>query len=256
MGTRGTTDSLTPRRFMTRETQHAEDREHDLQRLHGQRQEAEDGIRPAGNGEGDGEHVVDEKRAARDHAEGRGEELACHEVPAAARREELHDLRVAGGDDEDRDRGGERHEDAQVPVAAQGEEGFLGAVVGGGQPVRAEPDPREEGDERELVEDASGSRMSRAPPRTMFFRRARKLVLSLRRSLMVSGGNSIDFAGRVQDRRRLHGGALAMAPALLPVAAGLAAAGSLSAIPGLARPRLPWLGLVPHRVVELLARAP
>ena len=38
-------------------------------------------------------------------------------------------------------------------MAAQGEERLLGAVVGGGKAVRAQPDPGKEGDQGELVEE-------------------------------------------------------------------------------------------------------
>jgi hypothetical protein len=60
---------------------------------------------------------------------------------------------VGERDDED---GRGRHkgqEDRQVDVVSEGLEGLLGAVRGGRQAVGAEPDPGQESDERDAVED-------------------------------------------------------------------------------------------------------
>ena len=87
-------------------------------------------------------------------AEDRPEELGGHDVAAAARREELDDLGIARRDGDDRERGHDGQVEGQVPVVAERQEGFLGPVVRRAQPVGAEADPGEEGDEREPVEDA------------------------------------------------------------------------------------------------------
>ncbi len=155
MGTRGRTDSFTPRMFMTVRSNTPKSGEHELVRKPGRGKKAEQGIGAARHGNRDRQHVVDQERRARDHARRGRQQFARDEITAAAGREELDDLRVARGDDEDRDPRHERDEDAQVDVAVKGEEGFLRAVTGRGKSVGAQPDPGEEGDERELVEDAT-----------------------------------------------------------------------------------------------------
>jgi hypothetical protein len=126
-------------------------------------EEAEEGVGAAGDGDGDGEDVVDEQRGAGDDAGGGREELACDEVAAAPVGEERDDLRVAGADRDDGEDGGEGDEDCEGMVRAEGAEGFLGAVAGGGEAVGAEADPGEDGDERDLVEEiAVGERAGAA----------------------------------------------------------------------------------------------
>src|SRR5204863_10218044 len=82
------------------------------------------------------------------------EVLRRDDVPATALRELLDDAAVAVRDDEHRrgDRDREKHRHVAMPVAERLER-FLGAVRGRRQPVRAEPDPREERDERHAMED-------------------------------------------------------------------------------------------------------
>ena len=53
--------------------------------------------------------------------------------------------------------------DRQVGVTAQRPEGLLGAVGGGREPVRAEPDPGEEGDQREPVKEPPVTKVPRLP---------------------------------------------------------------------------------------------
>ncbi len=81
-----------------------------------QRQKAEDGVGAAGDGNRNGQHVVDQQRAAGNHAHPGRQQLGGDEVPAAARRKQLDDLRVAGRNDQDRDDGPQADEDAQVGV--------------------------------------------------------------------------------------------------------------------------------------------
>ncbi len=109
------------------------------------------------HGDRDRQDVIDEERAPRDDAGLLPEELRGHEVPAAAARKVLDEVGVGGGDDGD-GHGRHRHEDdGEGVVAAEGAEGLVGAVCGGGEPVGAEADPREERDEGEPVEDAGVS---------------------------------------------------------------------------------------------------
>ena len=125
------------------------------------RQETEDRVGAAGDGHGDGQHVVDQQGATGDHAQPGRKQLAGHEVPAAARGEQLDDLRVAGGDDENGQDGAQAHEDTEVAVVAEGQKRLGRTVARRRQPIRAQPDPREEGHQRELVEKGSVSGVSR-----------------------------------------------------------------------------------------------
>ena len=102
----------------------------------------------------DREHVVDEQRGAGQDSDRLAEQLARDRVAAAARGELLDDAAVARADDEDRDRGREREEDGEADVLAERLERLLGAVGARREPVGAEPDPREDRDERDLVEGA------------------------------------------------------------------------------------------------------
>ena len=65
----------------------------------------------------------------------------------------LDDAAVGGRDDEDRERSRGSKEDGEICVLAQVLERFLGAVRGGRKAVRAEADPGEEGDERDVPEE-------------------------------------------------------------------------------------------------------
>ena len=110
-------------------------------------EEAEEGIAGGGDGDGDGQDVVDEECAAGENAGLLPEEFAGDDIAAAAVGEEFDDAAVAGGDDED----GRHHEcgekDGEVLMLTERAEGFFGSVGGGGEPVGAEADPGEEGDE-------------------------------------------------------------------------------------------------------------
>ncbi len=92
------------------------------------REEAESGVGGCGDGDRDGEDVVDEQRRARDDAETRAEELRRHDVPAAAEREVLDDARIGVGDDEDGEGDRERHPDRQELILPECAEGLLGPV--------------------------------------------------------------------------------------------------------------------------------
>ena len=68
MGARMVTDSLTPRRLRMTRTPMASELHRQLPAVQRRRHEAEDGVRPAGDRDGDGQHVVDHQRAAGDDA--------------------------------------------------------------------------------------------------------------------------------------------------------------------------------------------
>ena len=152
IGTQMRTDSFTPRMLMSVSPITPATANASLKCLRRGREEAEQRVGAARHRYGDGQDVVDQESAAREDAQRRGKELARHQVAAAARRKQRDDLRIARADRDDRDDRGERHEQAQVRVPAERLERLLRAVAGRRQPVRAEAYPREERDQRELVE--------------------------------------------------------------------------------------------------------
>ena len=117
------------------------------------REVAEDRFPARGHRGGGGEHVVDEQRRAADDAGARAEQLRGDGVSASAEGEVLDDLRIGGGDDEDGDAGRDGEEHRQVLVAAEVLEGFLGTIGRGAEAVGAEPDPGEEGRQRDVLEE-------------------------------------------------------------------------------------------------------
>jgi hypothetical protein len=117
-------------------------------RLEAERQEGRQRVDPGGDRDRDGQHVVQHQRRARHQPEVRPDQLGGDAVTAAAGREQLDHLVVGQRDDEDGDRGGGRHVQAEVGMGAQRAEGLLGAVGGRGQPVRTQPDPGQERHQR------------------------------------------------------------------------------------------------------------
>ena len=81
------TDSFTPRRFRTRRSREARERDADLPLVPRRREEAADGVGARGERDRDRQDVVDEQRRAGEHADRLAEELARDRVAAAARRE-------------------------------------------------------------------------------------------------------------------------------------------------------------------------
>jgi hypothetical protein len=75
---------------------------------------------------------------------------------------ERDDLRVARADRDDRDDRRQRDEEAEVGVVPQRPEHLLGAVARRGKPVGAEAHPREDRDERDLVEKVVVAERARA----------------------------------------------------------------------------------------------
>ncbi len=151
IGARTETDSFTPRRLRTTSTTMAATSSGSFQPRNATGSEAEDGVAAAGDGDRDGEDVVDQQRRPGDHADRRAEQLGGHHVAAAAEGEALDDLGVGDRDDEDGDRGGEPQRHRQVGVPAERAEGLVRAVGRGGEPVGAQPDPGQHGDERDAV---------------------------------------------------------------------------------------------------------
>jgi hypothetical protein len=131
--------------------QHAGNGEGDLVVLPLRGQKAEDGVCAAGNRKRDGEHIVDEQGAARNHA-GRGrQQLACHEITAAPRGEQLDYLGVALADDEDGDDRCKADKNGQIVMALQGQECLFRAIAGGGKTVGPQTNPGKKSDEGKLV---------------------------------------------------------------------------------------------------------
>ena len=148
--------------------------------------------------------------------------VARDEVAAATGGKQGDDLRVARADRDDGHDGGERDEDGEVGIRAERAERFLGAVARGGEAVRPEADPREERDERDLVEEVAigeraglaeengfeggqgrkiRSRMRAAAwPRTRSERKFKRL--SCRQFFRGRGGRASSRAGRFRLARR------------------------------------------------------
>ena len=120
IGIRTWTDSFTPRRFSTISTTMAANSACSFQCDATRAQQAEQGVAGRGDRDGDRQHVVDQQRTARDHADPLPEQLRGHQVSAAAAGKLLDDVAVAGRDDEHRgdDRQGEEH--GQVAMLARG----------------------------------------------------------------------------------------------------------------------------------------
>src|SRR5262249_4004647 len=126
-------------------------------------EEAEDLVHAGRHRGRDRQDVVHDQRAAGDDAKAPAEQLRGHQISAAPAGEELDDLAVAGRDDEDRRRDHQGEDHGQVGVTPEGAEGLVRTVRGGGQAVRPEADPGEEGDERDVLEDARVRRIPRLP---------------------------------------------------------------------------------------------
>src|SRR5262249_29773273 len=120
------------------------------------------------DGNGDRQHVVDEQSGARQHADAWSEQLARDEISAAAGRKLLDDPAVAVADDEDGERRRQRQEHGETRVIAEGTKRLVGTVRPRRQTVGAEPHPRQERNQRELVKcmrilDVLRSAEDRAP---------------------------------------------------------------------------------------------
>ena len=99
--------------------------------MHAQRQHVEDGVGAGRDGHRDGEHVVDQQRAAGNHAGVPTKKFRRDHVAAATRGKVLDDLAVRNRQDHDRYRGGEREEHGQegvVALLAEGSEALVGTV--------------------------------------------------------------------------------------------------------------------------------
>ena len=113
-----------------RQNQHSRDRKAQLVRKPSRGQETEQRVGAAGDRDRDRQHIVDEQRAAGNHADGGREQFAGDEIAAAAGREQFDDLRVTGADDEDRQCGGQTDKNAQIGMRPQREERLLRTVTG------------------------------------------------------------------------------------------------------------------------------
>ena len=80
----------------------------------------------------------------------------------------LDDLRIARADDDDGQHGGGRDEQAQIRVRLQRHERRFRAVARRRQAVRAQADPREQGDQRRLVEQAFVGKIPRPADHHVF----------------------------------------------------------------------------------------
>ena len=121
---------LDPAQVEHDQQQDQEEVEEDLVRLPGDGQEAEQGVSAGDDGDGDGQHVVDQQGVPGDDPDPRPERVGGDDVAAAAVGEALDDARIGVGNDEDGQRRGQGQEDGQVGVLAQGAEGLLRAVGG------------------------------------------------------------------------------------------------------------------------------
>ena len=127
------------------------------------RHEVEQRVATGGDRDRDGEDVVDQQRATGDHARLTSEQLGGDHIPAAAVRKVLDHAAVRVRDDEHGHRRRDREKHRQIPLAFHlaGDRVAhdqvlerLGRTVGRRrQSVRAEADPGEKRDQRDLVKD-------------------------------------------------------------------------------------------------------
>jgi hypothetical protein len=118
------------------------------------RDEAEERVASRRDRHRDGQHVVDDQRAARDDAGPLAQQLGRDHVAAAAMRELLDNAAVRGGDDHNRQRHRHGNAERQVRVRAERLERLLRTVGRRREAVRAQAHPGQERDQRERVEDA------------------------------------------------------------------------------------------------------
>ena len=122
-----------------------------LVRLPRQRCETEDCIGTSGNRNRDGQNVVDQQRAAGNNAGRAAEQFGRDHVTTAAVREVLDDPTIRVRNDENRQRRCQREHYRQICMAAERQKCFGRSVGRGRQTVCAQPDPGEEGNQRNLV---------------------------------------------------------------------------------------------------------
>ena len=95
---------------------------------------------------GDGQHIIDQQRAARYDADSAAKQLRGHQIAAAAAGKFFDDMAIARRDDEDRQNRGQRQEDGQImmghAVLDEVLEGFGRAVARRRQPVGPQTRPR------------------------------------------------------------------------------------------------------------------
>ncbi len=144
-----------------------EDEDDDLDRQlvagHRRREEVPDLVAAGRDGHRDREDVVDEERAARDDAGPLSEELRRHEVAASPAREVLDEVRVGERNDAHRDGGHRDQDDREGAMLPERAERLVRTVRGRREAVGSQPDPREERDEREPVEDVRVLDVARLP---------------------------------------------------------------------------------------------
>ena len=152
IGASTVTDSFTPRRFMRMSTTITAASVGSFQRAASGEEHAEHLVRAAGDRDRDRQDVVNEQGRSGDHTPLRPQQLAGHDVAAAAKRELANDLGVGERDDEHRDRAGEGECQRQVGVLAQRAEGFIRPIGRRGQSVGAQANPCQKRDQRDRVE--------------------------------------------------------------------------------------------------------
>ena len=133
------------------------------------RQQAEQRVGAARHAEGDGQHIIANQGATGHHPRRRRQQFAGDQVTAAAAGKGLDDLRITRADDDNRQDGGNGDEQAQKRVRFQRDKRRFRAVTGRRQPIRAQTDPGEQGDQRGLVEQAFVGKIPR-PADQHFFR--------------------------------------------------------------------------------------
>ncbi len=122
-----------------------------LVRLETERQEGRERVHPGRDRDGDREHIVEHEGAAGNQAQVGADQFGGDAVTASTGGKQFDHLVVGQRNDEHRHRGGDGHVQAQVGMDAQRAEGFFRAVGGGGQAVRAQADPGQEGHQRHRV---------------------------------------------------------------------------------------------------------
>ena len=141
-----------------------QDEEHfgnDLVGLEPARQKTEQRVRAAGDRDRNGQHVIDHQRRTGEQAGLGPQKLGRDQITAAASGEQLDDLRIACRNDKDRHGHQHRERKGKIEMFTEREKGFFGTVGRRTQAVRAEPDPGEKGDQRNLMEDVGIERIFR-----------------------------------------------------------------------------------------------
>ena len=118
-----------------------------------QRKITEKRIHAGGNGEGDSQHIVNQKGAAGDNAGLFTQHMGGDDITAAAMRKMLNDSGVRVRDDENRKRRRQTQQNGQIRMGSKRAICLLGAVGRRRKPVSAKSYPRQNRNQRHFVKN-------------------------------------------------------------------------------------------------------